>query len=124
MGVRLKLIVSVILIAALLAGCEFSIESVSMPELPKFDSGTSILEGTVDYVNGRTCRVIITKGDSHFDAATEDRDADVIQLTYTNLEGSKTILVGDRVRFEYDYSSQVSEYLGSPHITVNQVTVQ
>ena len=48
----------------------------------------------------------------------------MIQLTYTNLEGGKTILVGDRVRFEYDYSSQVSEYLGSPHITVNQVTVQ
>lgn len=124
MRAKLKLIVPMILILALLTGCAFSIESISMPQLPEFNTGSSTLEGTVEYVNGRTCRVIITKGDSHFDAATEDHTADVIQLTYTDLEGSKTIQVGDTVRFEYDYSSQVSEHLGNPHITVSQVSVQ
>jgi hypothetical protein len=120
---KLKLIAAMILILSLLAGCSFDIETIEMPELPEVKSSTSTLEGTVDYVNGRTCRVIITKGDSHFDAATEDDEADVIQLTYTNLEGSKTVMVGDTVSFEYDYSRQVSEYLGSPHITVNIVKI-
>ena len=48
----------------------------------------------------------------------------VIQLTFTNLEGSKkSVQVGDTVRFQYDYVSQVSELLGLPHISVNKIRV-
>lgn len=115
MRARHKLIISVILILILLTGC--SIEMISMPELPELDMGTSTLEGSVESVDGLTCKVLITVGDSHFDAEDE------IQLTYTNLEGSNSISVGDTVTFEYDYNSQVSEHLGSPHITVNLVHV-
>ena len=111
----LKIILSVALVLALLTGC--GIEMISMPDLPKLDLGKSQLAGTVEYVNGRTCRVLLTEGDSHFDAD------DIIQLTYTNLVGSKSIGVGSTVRFDYDYTTQVAEYLGSPHITVNQVHV-
>lgn len=110
-----KIMLCVTLALVLLAGC--SIEMISMPELPELKLGKSQLTGTVEYINGRTCRVVVTEGDSHFDAD------DIIQLTYTNLAGSKTVAVGNQVRFEYDYTTQVAEYLGSPHITVNQVHV-
>jgi len=111
----LKFWIPLLLVVALLTGC--SIEMVSMPDLPKIELGKSQLAGVVEHVNGRTCRVRLTEGDSHFDAD------DIIQLTYTNLVGSKSVNVGQDVRFEYDYTSQVAEYLGSPHITVNQVHV-
>ena len=110
-----KLLLCVTLVLALLTGC--GIESISMPDLPKIQLGRSQLTGTVEHVNGRTCRVMITEGDSHFDSE------DIIQLTYTNLVGSKSVAVGNTVSFSYDYVSQVAEYLGSPHITVNQVRV-
>ena len=110
-----KILLCVTLVLALLTGC--SIEMVSMPDLPKIELGKSQLAGVVEHVNGRTCRVRLTEGDSHFDAD------EIIQLTYTNLVGSKSVNVGQDVRFEYDYTSQVAEYLGSPHITVNQVHV-
>jgi len=111
----LKVLIPLVLMLALLTGC--GIEMISMPDLPEIELGKSQLVGTVEYVNGRTCRVRITEGDSHFDAE------DIIQLTYTNLVGSKSIGVGSTVRFDYDYTTQVAEYLGSPHITVNQAHV-
>lgn len=113
---KARLLITVLLVMSLLAGC--SIEMIPMPSLPEFGNTLSTLTGYVDYVNGRTCRLIITSGDSHFDVDDE------IQLTFTNLEGSKkSVQVGDMVRFQYDYVSQVSEFLGSPHITVNQIRV-
>ena len=112
----LKFLIPMILVAALLAGC--GIEMIAMPELPEIELGKSSLAGVVEYVNGRTCRVRITEGDSHFD------EEDIVQLTYTNLVGSKSIGVNSAVRFDYDYTTQVAEYLGSPHITVNQVHVE
>lgn len=113
---KFTVLITLLLIAAVLTGC--SIESIPMPSLPELGDNLSSLTGQVDYVNGRTCRVIITSGDSHFD------EEDEIQLTFTNLEGSKkSVQVGDTVRFQYDYVSQVSEFLGSPHITVNQIRV-
>lgn len=119
---KLNLFFALVLVLTLLTGC--GIEMVSMPELPEVDLSTSTLTGTVEFINGRTCRILITQGDSHFSAASADEDADVVQLTFLNIEGAKkTVQVGDLVRFEYDYVTQVSEYLGSPHITVNQVYV-
>lgn len=122
MNPKLKAFIPLILIVLIVGVIVFVVQVIPTPKL-EMEENLSTLVGTVEYVNGRTCRVLITQGDSHFDAASEDEEADVIQLTFTNLEGSKSILVGDTVRFEYDYVSQVSEYLGSPHITVNQVYV-
>ena len=122
MNPKLKAFIPLILIVLIVGVIVFVVLVIPTPKL-EMEENLSTLVGTVEYVNGRTCRVLITQGDSHFDAASEDEEADVIQLTFTNLEGSKSILVGDTVRFEYDYVSQVSEYLGSPHITVNQVYV-
>ena len=119
---KLKLFFALVLVLTLLTGC--GIEMISMPELPEVELSTSTLAGTVEFVNGRTCRILITEGDSHFRAASDDDSADVVQLTFLNITGGKkTVQVGDTVRFEYDYVTQVSEYLGSPHITVNQVRV-
>ena len=122
MNPKLKAFIPLILIVLIVGVIVFVVQVIPTPKL-EMEENLSTLVGTVEYVNGRTCRVLVTQGDSHFDAASEDEEADVIQLTFTNLEGSKSILVGDTVRFEYDYVSQVSEYLGSPHITVNQVYV-
>ena len=113
---KMRILLAAVLVLVLLTGC--SIESIPMPSLPEPEDNLSSLTGQVDYVNGRTCHVIITSGDSHFDQDDE------IQLTFTNLEGSKkSVQVGDTVRFRYDYVSQVSELLGLPHITVNQIRV-
>ena len=113
---KMKVLLAALLVLVLFTGC--GIESVPMPSLPEFGNNLSSLTGQVDYVNGHTCRIIITSGDSHFE------ENDEIQLTFTNLEGSKkSVQTGDTVRFHYDYVSQVSELLGSPHITVNQVRV-
>lgn len=124
MGVKRMRILPLILILLLLAGCGFDIEQISMPEIPSIDMGGSTLSGCVEYINGRTCRILITEGDSHFDAETEDDEADVVYVTYTDLEGSKSVLVGDNVSFEYDYATQVSEHLGIPHISVSRLRVE
>lgn len=113
---KMKVLLAAVLVLILLAGC--SIESLPMPSLPETGDNLSALTGQVDFVNGQTCRIIITSGDSHFD------EEDEIQLTFTNLEGSKkSVQVGDTVRFQYDYVSQVSEFMGNPHITVNKIRV-
>ena len=114
---KVKLILCAVLVLALLTGC--SIEMIPMPSLPELGDNLSSLTGQVDYVNGHTCRVIITNGDSHFDPEDE------IQLTFTNLEGSKkSVQVGDTLRFRYDYVSQVSELAGDSHIIVNQLIIE
>lgn len=124
MGAKRMLIFPITLILIFLTGCSFDIEQIPMSELPSIGMGSSTLSGTVEYINGRTCRILITEGDSHFDAVTEDNEGDVIYVTYTNLTGSKSVLVGSNVTFEYDYTTQVSEHLGSPHISVSQLTVE
>lgn len=113
---RAFLSLMVLALTALLVGC--GIEDLPMPRVPDTELSPSGLTAQVDYINGRTCRIIVTEGDSHFD------EGDELQLTFSNLTGSKKSLrIGDTVRFEYDYISQVSELLGSPHITVNQIRV-
>lgn len=111
------------LVLCSLCGCGL-IETDNPPTLPKLDISTSTLTGTVEYVNGRTCRVIITEGDSHYDAATEDREADAIFVTFATLDGSKSVQVGDTITFSYSYTSDVSERNSDPHITVNRITVK
>lgn len=117
MNSKLKALIPVILILLIVAVIVIAIQFLPAPKLEMAEY-LSTLTGTVEYVNGRTCRVLITEGDSHYDPD------DVIQLTFVNLEGSKkSVQMGDTVKFEYNYISQVSEYLGSPHITVNQLYV-
>lgn len=111
-----------LLCLALLCGCNI-LQSDNPPTLPKLDLDSSTLTGRVEYVNGRTCRVVITQGDGHYSAGGEDWDPDIIQLTYTALEGQQSLQVGNTVTFTYSYTRDVSEYNGNPHITVNQVTV-
>ena len=112
---RLQAVLCAVLAAVLLTGC--GIDLIPMPKLPSLSIGSSQLTARVEYVNGRTLRICVTEGDSHFD------EGDILQLTFTNLTGSKSVVVGDTVRFRYDYAGQVSEHLGSPHISVNQVQV-
>lgn len=112
-----------VLSLCLLTGCGL-IETDTPPTLPKLDLASSSLTGTVAYVNGRTCRVVITEGDSHYDAATERYDADEIFVTFSTLDGSKSIQVGDTVTFTYSYTEDVSERNSEPHITVKSITVK
>lgn len=123
-----KKLLCLILTALMLVSALTACGSDSGPTLPKIDLDSSSLTGTVEYVNGRTCRVRITEGDSHFDGPHENSrgemvDGDTIQVTYTTLDGSKSLKIGDSIRFSYHYASDVSEKNGDPHITVNQITV-
>lgn len=121
------LILSAVMLLMLLAGCNI-LETDNPPTLPMIDLDSSTLTGTVEFVNGRTCRITVTEGDSHFDGPYENKrgelvSGDTIQLTYTTLSGAKTVKVGDTVTFTYRYTQDVSEKNGNPHITVNEIIV-
>ena len=44
-------------------------------------------------------------------------------VTYSSLEGSKSVQVGSTVTFTYSYTADVTERDGEPHITVRVLTV-
>ena len=108
---------ALVLLMTALCGCNI-LEWGTAPTLPKLDYDESTLTCQVEYVNGRTCRVSVLEGDSHYDAATEKRAADVLYVTFTSLEGSKSVQVGDTVRLTYSFATDVTERDGEPHITV------
>lgn len=118
----IALTLAAVLAMTALCGCNI-LEIGTPPTLPKLDYDSSSLVGQVEYVNGRTCRISILEGDSHFDAATEKRDADVLFVTYSSLEGSKSVQVGNRVSFDYSYTTDVTERDGEPHISVKVLNV-
>ena len=107
------LIAAATVVCLTLTGCGMD----SNPTLPQLVLDGSELTGTVEYINGRTCRILITEEDGHYDAE------DQLYLTYSTIAGSKAIKVGDTVSFSYRYTQDVSEYNGDPHITVNEVSV-
>lgn len=118
----IALTLTAIVLMTALCGCNI-LEIGTPPTLPKLNYDESSLVCQVEYVNGRTCRVSVLEGDSHFDAATERRDADVLFVTYTSLEGSKSVQVGNRVSFDYSYTTNVTERDGEPHISVKVLNV-
>ena len=98
------------------------------PTLPKIDLDESSLTCRVDFINGRTCRVTVTEGDSHYDGPHENRrgemvEGDTLQISYTSLKGADTLSVGDTITFSYHYNTDVSEKNGDPHISVSEITV-
>lgn len=105
-----------------LCGCNI-LELGTAPTLPKLSYDESTVTCQVEYVNGRTCRVSVLEGDSHYRAATENRAADVLYVTYSSLEGSKSVQVGDTVRLTYSYTTDVTERDGEPHISVRVLEV-
>ena len=72
----IALTLAAVLVMTALCGCNI-LEMGDAPTLPKLAYDESALTGLVEYVNGRTCRISILEGDSHYDAATEKRMADV-----------------------------------------------
>ena len=120
----MAIVLAAVLAVTALSGCSILLEAGNPPTLPKLEFDISTLTGTVEFVNGRTCRICITEGDGHFDAATENYDADVLFVTYSNLEGSKSVQVGDTVSFTYSYTEDVSERGGDPHISVRVLSVE
>lgn len=118
----IALTLAAMLVMTALCGCNI-LEIGTAPTLPKLSYDESSLTCKVEFVNGRTCRVSILEGDGHYDAATENREADVIFVTYAGLEGSKSVQVGNTVRFSYSYSTDVTERDGTPHISVRVLTV-
>jgi hypothetical protein len=118
----IALMLTAVLVMTALCGCNI-LEMGEAPTLPKLDYDKSTLTCKVEFVNGRTCRVSVIEGDSHYDAATERRDADVIFVTYTSLEGNKSVQPGDTVSFTYSYNTDVTERDGEPHITVRILNV-
>ena len=112
-----------VLAVTVLCGCNI-LESGTPPTLPKLGYDESSLTGTVEFVNGRTCRISVLEGDGHYNAATEKRAADVLFVTYSSLEGSKSVQVGNTVSFTYSYTEDVTERDGEPHITVQILTVK
>ena len=107
----------------LLCGCNI-LEMGKAPTLPKLGYDESALTGKVEFVNGRTCRISVLEGDSHYDAATEKRDADVLFVTYAGLDSSKSVQVGNTVTFTYSYTEDVTERDSEPHISVKVLTVK
>ena len=118
----IALMLTAMLVMSALCGCNI-LEMGTAPTLPKLSYDESSLTCKVEYVNGRTCRVSILEGDGHYKAATEEREADVIFVTYAGLEGSKSVQVGNTVRFSYSYSTDVTERGGTPHISVRVLQV-
>ena len=119
----IALTLAAVLAMTALCGCNI-LEMGTAPTLPKLDYDSSTLTGQVEYVNGRTCRISILEGDSHYDAATEKRDADVLFVTYSSLAGNKSVQVGNTVTFTYSYTTDVTERDGEPHISVKVLTVK
>lgn len=117
------LILAAVMMMTLLCGCNI-LEMGTPPTLPKLSYDESSLTGRVEFVNGRTCRITIVEGDGHYRAATESREADVIFVTYTDLGGKKSVQVGDTVRFDYAYTTDVTERDGEPHISVHKLMVE
>ena len=117
------LILAAVMVMTVLCGCNI-LEAGTPPTLPKLSYDESTLTGKVEFVNGRTCRISILEGDGHYDAATEKRDADVIYVTFSNLEGKKSVQVGDTVTFSYAYTTDVTERDGEPHISVRNLNVR
>ena len=117
------LILAAVMMMTLLCGCNI-LEMGTPPTLPKLSYDESSLTGRVEFVNGRTCRITIVEGDGHYRAATENREADVIFVTYSDLGGKKSVQVGDTVRFDYAYTTDVTERDGEPHISVHKLMVE
>ena len=65
----IALTLAAVLAMTALCGCNI-LEAGTPPTLPKLDYDSSILTGRVEFVNGRTCRITVLEGDSHYDAAT------------------------------------------------------
>ena len=119
----IALILTAVVMMTALCGCNI-LEMGTPPTLPGIHYDESSLTCQVEFVNGRTCRVSILEGDGHYDAATEKREADVIFVTYTELKGSKSVQVGNTVRFTYSYATDVTERDGTPHISVRVLSVE
>ena len=119
----MALMLAAMLTMTALCGCNI-LEIGTAPTLPKLSYDESSLTCKVEYVNGRTCRVSILEGDGHYKAATEKREADVIFVTFSDLGGKKSVQVGDTVRFDYAYTTDVTERDGEPHISVRKLNVQ
>ena len=117
------LILAAVMVMTTLCGCNI-LEMGTPPTLPRFHYDESSLTGKVEFVNGRTCRISILEGDGHYDAATEERDADVIYVTFSDLRGKKSVQVGDTVTFSYSYTTDVTERDGEPHIGVKTLSVR
>ena len=122
----MRKLIALLLAAALamtaLCGCNI-LELGTAPTLPKLNYDESTVTCQVEYVNGRTCRVSVLEGDGHYRAATEKRAADVLYVTYSSLEGSKSVQVGDTVTLTYSYTTDVTERDGEPHISVRVLEV-
>ena len=119
----IALTLAAVMMMTLLCGCNI-LEMGKAPTLPKLGYDESTLTGKVEFVNGRTCRISVLEGDSHYDAATEKRDADVLFVTYAGLDSSKSVQVGNTVTFTYSYTEDVTERDSEPHISVKVLTVK
>ena len=119
----IALTLAAVMVMTVLSGCNI-LEMGKAPTLPKLGYDESTLTGKVEFVNGRTCRISVLEGDSHYDAATEKRDADVLFVTYAGLDGSKSVQVGNTVTFTYSYTEDVTERDSEPHISVKVLTVK
>ena len=127
---KLCLVLCAVMLVSMLSGCDIKdlLETDNPPTLPELTLDASTLTGTVEFVNGYTCRVRVSQGDSHFDGPyinrrDEEVPGDLIQVTYTSLSGAKALAVGDTVTITYRYTRDVSEKNGNPHITVNTLTI-
>lgn len=119
----IALMLAAVLAMTALCGCNI-LEAGKAPTLPKINYDESTLTGKVEFVNGRTCRISVLEGDGHYDAATEKREADVLFVTYSSLEGSKSVQVGNTVSFTYSYTEDVTERDSDPHISVKVLVVE
>lgn len=125
---KLCFMLTILILLGSFSGCGL-IETDNPPTLPQLTLDASSLTGTVEFVNGRTCRIVVTQGDSHFDGPYvnrkgEDVPGDTLHVTFTTLSGTKALYVGDTISFRYSYTRDVSEKNGDPHISVHEIKVK
>lgn len=108
---KISLVLLCAALLALLAGCG------SEPTLPTLDLYSSSLTGTVEALDGQSCRILVTEGDGHYDTDTQ------VQVSFSAVDGKAQLAMGDQIRVEYDYVKDVTEYNGLPHITVERISI-
>ena len=108
---KISLVLLCAALLALLSGCG------SEPTLPTLDLYRSTLTGTVETLDGQSCRILVTEGDSHYDTDTQ------VQVSVSSVDGKDQLAGGDQIRIEYDYVKNVTEYNGLAHITVEQISI-
>lgn len=117
---RFLTLISLLVLLMCTAGCSFSlrntVEVENAPSLPAFDLRSTLIV-QVDSIDGSRCSATVLEENSTYDAD------DAVYITFTTVTGNQALRSGDIITLTYTYVDDVSAIGGTPHITVEEVTI-